>query len=217
MEELSDIDQQFEDVVLEAQKYADDKFRRRKCLSRLATLIGKYGLPKPNRPNKYSDAQYRECLAEAHQRLWLFIGRKLDDYHPEHPTRAGDRTTVRKWLGVKLNFLFLDVIQDSTRQSKIRDRLDQYEGEDCVIVKDFCEETALRQLLQEDPEKVFQTTHIKDRPNLTFQLIALRRLDGYQWSEIEQELQCKIATLSVFYQRNIKRFQPIFIKYLGDR
>lgn len=217
MGELSDIDQQFEDVVLEAQKHANDKFRRRKHLSQLARLIGKYGLPKPTRPNKYSDAQYREYLAEAHQRLWIFIGRNLDNYHPDYPTRTGDQTTVRKWLGVKLNFLFLDVIQDSNRQSKIRDRLDQNEGEEFVIVKDFCEETALRQLLQEDPEKVFQATHIKSRPNLTFQLIALRRLDGYQWSEIECEFQCKIATLSVFYQRNIKHFQPLFVKYLGDR
>ncbi len=68
---------------------------------------------------------------------------------------------------------------------------------------------ALREYLLADPTGEFCAAHVRDRPDLTFQTIALRRLDGQGWEEMAAELGAKShSTLSSFHDRQLKRFLP---------
>ncbi|MGK7923777.1 MAG: sigma-70 family RNA polymerase sigma factor, partial [Spirulina sp.] len=73
----------------------------------------------------------------------------------------------------------------------------------------------LREYLESDPEGIFQTTHILNHPQATFQAIALKLIDGWSWKQISEEFNIKVPTLSSFYQRNLKKFTPQFQAYLS--
>ena len=66
------------------------------------------------------------------------------------------------------------------------------------------------QCIQEDHDKLFQTTHIERKPAANFQYIALRFLAGYSWKEISEDLDVKVVTLSSFYCRCLAKFAPKF-------
>ena len=65
----------------------------------------------------------------------------------------------------------------------------------------------LRQYLQADPDRLLQK-HIRNHSEATFQVIALKRLDGKTWQEISQSLGVAIPALSNFFQRHLKKIAP---------
>ncbi|NEN88748.1 MAG: sigma-70 family RNA polymerase sigma factor [Okeania sp. SIO3H1] len=74
----------------------------------------------------------------------------------------------------------------------------------------------LPQFIKEDSTGNFKSHYTSGNPQANFQYIALKRLDGYQWSELSQELGVPIPALSNFYQRCLKKFRQIFIDYLSN-
>ena len=63
--------------------------------------------------------------------------------------------------------------------------------------------------MRKDPEKKFQTTHIRNRSDANFQRITLAKIAGKNWEEISAELNIPVPTLSSFYNRWCRRFAPL--------
>jgi hypothetical protein len=72
----------------------------------------------------------------------------------------------------------------------------------------------LRRLIEKDPTGKFRQAHVEKREEVTFQAIALGRIDGRSWNDLSEQWNIKVSVLSSFYQRSIQRFKQIFRDYL---
>lgn len=73
----------------------------------------------------------------------------------------------------------------------------------------------IRQYIREDPCDRCQV-HIQKRPDITFQAIALARIDGVAWRILADRWDLSISTLSNFYQHQLKQIAPYIRKDLTD-
>jgi len=73
----------------------------------------------------------------------------------------------------------------------------------------------IRQYIREDPCDRCQV-HIQNRPDVTFQAIALARIEGVAWRTLEERWDIPMRTLSSFYQRQLKAIAPYIRKDLTD-
>lgn len=211
MDELS-LDDYLQQLATTAQRHPPGSRDRKKALAQLVSALQKSGqLTRPRRGQ--FQGFYEEIYREALQRLFVYVCDRIDDYNPTRGRMLqwvnfllGRRffieasrevlPTVPKGVDAKTIIrLSLDDL-DSNNPSELNPQLTQSLSED---LKDY---------LQEDPDGVFVTTCIAKHANANFQHIALRRLDGYSWKELSEELDLGISTLSSFYQRCITRFGP---------
>lgn len=63
-------------------------------------------------------------------------------------------------------------------------------------------------LIEEDPEGIFKTTKIAEHPEANFQIVALKRLQGNSWYQLEVEFKIARKTLIVFYWNSLQKFKP---------
>ncbi|GAB4385505.1 MAG: hypothetical protein Kow00121_50510 [Elainellaceae cyanobacterium] len=73
----------------------------------------------------------------------------------------------------------------------------------------------IRDYIQADPNQRCQK-HVKNRPEATFQCIALARLNGKTWKELSEALAIDIPTLSNFFQRRLKELAPEIRTYVQE-
>ncbi|MEM7714485.1 MAG: hypothetical protein AAF349_13085 [Cyanobacteria bacterium P01_A01_bin.68] len=73
----------------------------------------------------------------------------------------------------------------------------------------------LREYLETDPNQLLQK-HIRAHPEATFQVIALKRLEGISWKELSETFNIKIPALSNFFQRHLQKISPEIRKYIQD-
>ncbi|MEO1125539.1 MAG: hypothetical protein AAFX95_15795, partial [Cyanobacteria bacterium J06639_16] len=73
----------------------------------------------------------------------------------------------------------------------------------------------VRQYVEEDPGDIFKQKHIRGRPEINFQSIALNMFEGYSRRELAEMWQIKEQTLYSFFLRACKTFQPAFLAHLG--
>ncbi|MEL6461500.1 MAG: hypothetical protein AAFQ91_25245 [Cyanobacteria bacterium J06621_15] len=74
----------------------------------------------------------------------------------------------------------------------------------------------LREYLETDPHQLLQK-HIRAHPEVTFQAIVLKRLDGTSWKELSETFEIGIPALSNFFQRHLKRIAPEIRKYIQEQ
>ncbi|MFM6438771.1 MAG: hypothetical protein ACKPGW_27970, partial [Microcystis panniformis] len=143
------------------------------------------------------------------------------------------------WFRETLGFRFQDIceehlkirrFQENNKKKRVRDEsLDQpvYQNNDpsSTTPLDNLEqpETAhprhreyeqLRRLIEKDPTGKFRQAHVEKREEVTFQVIALGRIDGRSWNDLSEQWNIKVSVLSSFYQRNIQKFKQIFRDHL---
>ena len=73
----------------------------------------------------------------------------------------------------------------------------------------------LRDYLETDPHQILQK-HIRAHPEVTFQAIVLKRLEGTSWKELSETFKIGIPALSNFFQRHLKRIAPEIRKYIQE-
>ena len=73
----------------------------------------------------------------------------------------------------------------------------------------------LREYLETDPNQLLQK-HIRAHPEATFQIIALKRLEGISWKELSEDFNIKIPALSNFFQRQLQKIAPEIKKYIQE-
>ncbi len=73
----------------------------------------------------------------------------------------------------------------------------------------------LRAYLETDPNNLLQK-HIRAHPEATFQVIALKRLEGISWKELSETFNIQIPALSNFFQRHLQKIAPEIKRYIQE-
>ncbi|WP_016866408.1 MULTISPECIES: hypothetical protein [Fischerella] len=72
----------------------------------------------------------------------------------------------------------------------------------------------LREFIEKDPQAIFASSCIHNKPEVNFRAILLRRFEGQTWQQISQDLHIETSYIRAFYHRNLKKFKPILKEYL---
>jgi hypothetical protein len=72
------------------------------------------------------------------------------------------------------------------------------------------------QIIKEDPEGLFEAKTMKSNPKVNFKWLAIKRIQGYSWQEIAEEVGSEFTALSNFYQRSLKEFSAKIKYYLTE-
>jgi hypothetical protein len=215
----SGLDAQLKQLAIAAQEHPFKSQARQQALARLiGALQSSQKLVRPRR--EQFQGMYEEIYAESLQRLFSHICGKIDTYNPE-------RGEVLQWANFLLNRQFFieasrEVLPTTYKGADARqmkrltlDDLDRNNPNDINPQLVPLPSQQLLQCLEEDPEGLFQQTHIDNHPDATFQFLATQRLEGYSWQELSDKLGIRIPTLSSFYQRCITKFAPQLKEYLS--
>jgi DNA-directed RNA polymerase specialized sigma24 family protein len=198
-----DFDRRLQQLAVEAQKHPPKSRQRQQALNRLVHLIMQSGQMRHPTPDGCEDF-YNEAL----QKTWLYIFQHIENYKPEHPVMA--------WFNYLIKQNRIAVVREyrNSRMETILS-LDELEWRFATPEETLDEAKMLRQLLEEDPEHLFRTAHIRSRPDVTFQFLALARtVEDKSWDELSQSLGISPQTLCSFFNRQLRNFNPYFYKYL---
>lgn len=154
--------------------------------------------------NKFSANLYHLLYQEALTETFTYICLKIDSYDPNR-----GQGKFMNWVNFNLDKFILKCYERYNKYGK-------YELSPVQELEKFGQPVnspdlskLLRQYLRQDPDKIFQTAHIKSRPDANFSQIALAKFSGKSWTEISQQLDIPVPTLSSFYNRWCRRFAPL--------
>lgn len=199
------IEQHLQQLATETCRHPPGTLKRRQSFNRLIVAIHKSGkLWRENTP------YYEEAL----QQTWVYLYRNLcqpgtgEQYDPE-------RSRITTWLN---NYLKRR-LQDLRHQQKTPVFPEDPENHplDQMVappeIPPILEET--RHWAETDPDGILRQTHVRKRPEITAQLLILRRLPPEtRWEALAAELDAPYTTLATFYQR---KCLPILRKFGEDQ
>lgn len=182
-------------------QHPSDSLERRRMMTRLIMAIQASGkLWQEQTP------YYEEAL----QQTWIYLCRNLCEactgrkYAPE-------RAAITTWLDAYLKRRLQDFrIQESKDRARHLD-LGAFEREGKTnLIEEIASPSDIPPIWEEtlhwietDPTGELSSTAIKRRPDLTCQVLMLRRFPGQEdsWKTLEVELNCSTSTMANFYQR----------------
>jgi DNA-directed RNA polymerase specialized sigma24 family protein len=186
-----------------AQQYPDRSYERRRILDKLANKVMQSKKLVHPRNDSLPPAVYEDIYREALNITLMEICKNIEKY---------DSTKdLLGWFNFVLNKRFIDCCRGWTPLDRIDlKRLDNFPKEESNLQSE-----ALKQLIEEDPDKIFTKKHIKSNPNATFQHLVLARIwEDRKWEEISSELNVPKATLCEFFKKQLKELTPYFREYL---
>lgn len=214
-----ELDAELKKIALEAQKYKPKSVQRRRLLNSLIRKIQNSG--KLCRPHRGQFVQYyAEIYTEACHRLFIYIGQKIDTFKAD-----GE---VLKWANYLLkNRFFWEASKEITSYYEIAgaerqvrrlstEELDTEFNQQMQQTHSSLPSQQILELVREDPDRTFSSTYVTRRPDANFQYIFLQKSQGYTWKDIAKSLDMPQSTLSSFFQKWLKQFEPIFQEYLTD-
>lgn len=212
-------DEHLKQLALEAQQHPPHTPQRQRSIAQLVSGI--YRSRKLVRPYQGQfPGLYEEIYAEAQQRLFLHLCEKIDQYNRDFEVMQWANFLMKRRFFIEASRDLMPTAPKAMPRSSLkRMSLEVLEQQNPLEMRSpanvsLCEQVI--ECIQEDPDKVFESTHIEQKPAANFQYIALRFLGGYSWKEISQELDVKVVTLSSFYQRCLIKFAPKFKQYLSS-
>ncbi|MGB0560317.1 MAG: sigma-70 family RNA polymerase sigma factor [Spirulinaceae cyanobacterium] len=162
---------------------------------------------------------YDEIYDDASQRLFAHLCKKIDQYNPDYE--------VMQWANFLLKRRFFPAARKefvpqfrSERDADFRqpwlnlDDVDKYphltpvESGNPSLIEQVCD------YIQTDPQGYLKAVHLRNHPEITFQVLALKILAGYKWQEIYTEFQVPISTMCSFYRSKLKQFAPQIKAYI---
>lgn len=193
-------------LALEAQSQPAGSAARRHALVQLVEAIRIYGrLARPHRA-KFSPQFYDLLYEDALNQTLAYVCRKIDTYDPER----GKAHKFMNWVNFRLDKMIIEcrrAFGDRDTQSLPNlndlDRLPQPEPKESLA-------DTVRDYIRDDPEQCFTQAHIRNRPDASFQAIALARFSGQSWDELATHFGIKVPTLSSFFQRCCQKFSSQF-------
>ncbi|KAI9129208.1 hypothetical protein [Acaryochloris sp. CCMEE 5410] len=193
-------------IALEAQHHEPQTLERHHALTELVEAIRLSDrLIRPHR-SKFSPQFYQLLYEEAVNQTLTYVCRRIETYDPHR----GKSQKFMNWVNFRLDKVLIECRRTfSDYQTQELPNLNDLEQlsqppEISSIANDVREYIAI------DPEGIFSQTHIRHRPDASFQAIALARFDTSSWEEISEKFEIKIPTLSSFFQRCCQKFSPIF-------
>lgn len=209
------VDHCLQQLALTAQQYPHLSPERQQALSQLVNQIlasGHIGHPQRGR---WSAQVYQDLHREALQKTCLYICQNIENYRPEYPVMA--------WVNNLLGFKLKEAARDYSRHQEVvlpsQDELDRrfLDQQRSQSNQDKTQQQLLRQFLRDDPEQRLQSEHIRGRPDVTFQYLAIARyIDDQTWASLAEQTGIPIPTLSSFFNRGLRKLKPYFHKHLQD-
>ncbi|MEG3966132.1 hypothetical protein QUA00_00535 [Microcoleus sp. T2B6] len=205
------MDEILRQLALEAQQHPAGSQERQIALTKLIDQIYRHNrLTRPHINDDNLRHLYEDIYSEARLKIVEHICQNIDIYDSQKP--------VMPWVNHFFKFRFQDVCDRYRRRERITqglsvDELDKFEQKEWEIYQqnyprlEIMEDTErLRKLIEEDPDHLFRNKTIRGRPDITWQVIALARLDDEKWETISQRFDKNISTLQSFYDRNMRKF-----------
>lgn len=204
-------DAQLKKLAIQAQCHPPQSEVRQHALGELVEAIRLSGrLGHPHRAS-FSPQFYDLLHDEAVNKTLTYVCRKIDNYDPDR----GDKKFMN-WV----NFRLGRVINESCcefREPDTRDLPSLAELENMVQPTEppsLLE--SVRECIAEDVGDIFKRAFIRNRPDASFQAIALARLSGKTWEELSAKFRIPLPTLSRFFQRCCVKFRPQLRRQLPE-
>jgi DNA-directed RNA polymerase specialized sigma24 family protein len=152
---------------------------------------------------KDNDPNYGDVL----QKTWLYFCENIDQYDPE-------RGSVITWLNAYLKYRLQDIRRERNQEKKTKIQHSDRQNQDLNRTIDdlinnlpaapdippILEE--IQQWVQTDPNGELRRIHIQGHPEITCQVLILRRLPPQTtWEILAQEFGVAASTLNSFYRR----------------
>jgi len=215
-----ELDRRLQVLIAQAQRHPPQSTQRQLALTKLFKEVKKsQKLFSPGRSGNTWKFQ-REVYEDAIQELWLYVCNNVDKYD-------SSRASVIGWLNMLLNTRFLRDEMETygdTKYIRIQgekqvfvhknlsdlDNQDRLEYEASQASSQSPPDTLpenVRQCIEADARGMFKTAHVQNCPEANWQAIALKRIARESWEDISRSFGgISVATLSSFYQRNLKKF-----------
>lgn len=185
-------------LVPEACKHPPGSAARQKHLTRIIRLVA----PKLWRENT---PFYQDAL----QQTWVYFCQNICE---GNTGRAFDRErgTIVTWLNFYLKKRLQDLLTDDRKR---KDLFVSKKSDDSTEALDPLENLpsepdvpplleAVRQWVEADPQGELRGIYITNRPDVTAQILILRRLPPEtSWKDLAADYKLSVSTLSSFYQR----------------
>ncbi|MGB3649671.1 MAG: sigma-70 family RNA polymerase sigma factor [Rivularia sp. (in: cyanobacteria)] len=208
------------DLAIEAQKHPPLSRQRQKAINQLINYIYKHLFHKNsyyyslyNRykySSRYSSSLLNNTYEDIVQEFLIYTIKNIDKYKPE-------LGSIITWVDRIFKYRLLDNLNDYSKKAVVL----SYPDELLEQIPAFNEDEEVEpnaekliRIIKEDPDNIFQNTHIRGHPNANFQYLLLSRLQGKSWQDIAKELDMSMQTLSSFFNRNLQKFTPNIIEYL---
>ena len=208
------IDGRLKQLAIEAQRHPPKSLPRQEALAALLIAIQQSGKLVRPRQGQFQGF-YEDIYAEALQRLFAFICEQIDRYDPSKEVLQWSNFLLRQRFFIEASREILPLVQNGNRQARqtLLD-LDWNHLSETPPQPSLSEE--IKQCLEEDPEGVFQVTHVANQPKVNFEFLAIQRISGYTWEETSAEVGIKVPSLSSFYERSLAKFAPAIRRYLSQ-
>lgn len=205
-----DIEENLNRLAVEACQHPIKSRQRQLALTKIIQMLQQPGIL------KQSAGITQEQYLEARHNLSIYICEKIDNFDPQKGSFlrwAQSNFKWRKrdvmWGAHQPNFDSLESLCDHDRnwEEILGDRRFAVTGDSLV--------DGFRKLIKDDPDHKFREAHIRNKPDVTFQIIViLKDIDGLTLKDISQKFDVPIPTLSSFYQRRIAEFKLYIQDYL---
>lgn len=191
---VDNLNQQLHQLVAEACLYPAKSLLRRQKLNEIVRVVMKSGkLWKENAP------YYNDAL----QQTWLYFCRNLEQYNP-------DSCSIITWLNNCLKWRLQDLRSLEAKQQVRTVSSSTLETEETInLIENLPASPNISSILEEtykwvetDPDGSLHSTHVRDRPDVTCQILILRRLPPETpWKTIAVEFNLPPSTAPNFYKR----------------
>lgn len=197
-------DNKLKKMGLSAQNYLINSELRAYALTELIKAIKLSGkLCRPH-SNKFSYSLYHTLYEEAATETFTYICLNIDLYDPHRGNQK-----FMNWVNFKLDKILLKCYERHHKfaQYELPSLQDLEQIKQPATAPDLLQ--ILKEFLSQDPDQIFTTIHIRNRPDANFSAIALAKFSGQSWEVISQQLDIPVPTLSSFYNRWCRRFAPV--------
>lgn len=194
----------FRQLLEETCRHSPDSLERRRGLTKIIRMIVQSGKLWREETDYYEDAL---------QKTWIYFCQNLCEATTARSAYDPAMGSVTTWLNAYLKRRLQDGRIQKSEESKKRAFLPQSQDDSQEGMANPLENLAgnpdIPPLLEEtyswaeqDPTGELRQTHVKNRPDITAQILILRRLPPEtSWEVLSQDLKASISTLSGFYQR----------------
>lgn len=212
------LDKRLKQLAIEAQQALPKTPQRQRALAQLVDSICRSNqLVRPHRGQ--FRGFYEDIYAEAQQRLFLYVCEHIHRYNPEFEVLQWANFLMKKRFFIEASRDVMPTMHKGINRSNMKritlDVLDKQEPMELRSQSTLSLSEAVIQCIQEDRDGLFKSTHIKNKPEASFQYVALQFLGGYSWKEISADLEVKVVTLSSFYQRCLTKFASVLKEYVS--
>lgn len=199
-QQMLPLDEQLRQLVIEARQYPSGHLKRKQCLTQIVRLI------EQSRKLWHEHTPYYE---DALQQTWVYFCQNIceagtgEQYDP-------DRSSVVTWLNRYLKWRLQDFrINKQKHLARYTSKAPSAINKNQDVTDNLAAppdtppilETT-RHWVETDPSGELRSVHIQNRPDVTCQVLLLRRLPPEQgWEKVSEEFGLPISTLSSFYQR----------------